>query len=98
LSNLPSYRLEHAKKAIDLTTGKTDETATLRVPGNDRLPRPGTILTRRYKGRTLQVEVLEHRIAFEGKTYRSLGAVAKLPAHAGRADGNYREQEQDRAQ
>jgi hypothetical protein len=50
---------------------------TLRVPGNDRLPRPGTILTRRYKGRTLQVEVLEHGFAFEGKTYRSLSAVAK---------------------
>jgi len=33
--NLPSYRLEHAKKAIDLTTGKTDETA----PGSAR-PEP----------------------------------------------------------
>jgi hypothetical protein len=51
--------------------------ALLCVPGNDRLPRPGTILTRHYKGRTLQVEVLEHGFAFEGKTYRSLSAVAK---------------------
>jgi len=51
--------------------------AILRVPVDDRLPRPGTILTRRYKGRTLQVEVLEHGFAFEGKTYRSLSAVAK---------------------
>jgi hypothetical protein len=25
--NLPSYRIEQAKKAIDLTTGKIDETA-----------------------------------------------------------------------
>jgi hypothetical protein len=47
------------------------------VPVDDRLPRLGTILTRRYKGRTLQVEVLEHGFAFEGKTYRSLSAVAK---------------------
>jgi hypothetical protein len=51
--------------------------ATVRLPADDRLPRPGTILTRRYKGRTLQVEVLEHGFAFEGRTYRSLSAVAK---------------------
>ena len=49
---------------------------TLRMPADDRL-RPGTILTRRYKGRTLQVEVLDHGFAFEGQTYHSLSAVAK---------------------
>ena len=47
------------------------------MPADDRLPRPGTILTRRYKGRTLQVEVLEHGFAFDGQVYRSLSAVAK---------------------
>jgi hypothetical protein len=58
--------------------GATEEPhALLRVPVDDRLPRPGTILTRRYKGRMLQVEVLEHGLAFEGQTYRSLSAVAK---------------------
>ena len=50
---------------------------TLRLPHDDRRPRPGTILTRRYKGRTLEVEVLEYGFAFEGQTYRSLSAVAK---------------------
>ena len=50
--------------------------AILRVPVDDRLPRPGTILTRRYKGRTLQVEVLEHGFVYDGQTYRSLSAVA----------------------
>ena len=54
-----------------------ESVATLRVPTHDRLPRPGTILTRRYKGRTVQVEVLEHGFACEGQTYRSLSAVAK---------------------
>ena len=49
----------------------------LRLPIDDRLPRPGTILTRRYKGRTLQVEVLDHGFACEGQVYRSLSAVAK---------------------
>ena len=46
------------------------------MPADDRL-RPGTILTRRYKGRTLTVEVLEHGFAYEGQVYRSLSAVAK---------------------
>jgi hypothetical protein len=54
-----------------------DPPVSLRLAVDDRLPRPGTILARRYKGRTLQVEVLEHGFAFEGKTYRSLSAVAK---------------------
>jgi Protein of unknown function (DUF2924) len=50
---------------------------TLHVPTDDRLPRPGTILTRRYKGRTLQVQVLDHGFRFEDQVYRSLSAVAK---------------------
>ena len=50
---------------------------TLRLQTDDRLPRPGTILTRRYKGRTLQVEVLAHGFACDGQVYRSLSAVAK---------------------
>ena len=50
---------------------------TLRLPADERLPRPGSILTRRYKGRTLQVEVLEHGFAYDGQVYRSLSAVAK---------------------
>ena len=54
-----------------------DPPVTVRIPVDDRLPRPGTILSRRYKGRTLQVEVLDHGFAFEGRVYRSLSAVAK---------------------
>ena len=50
---------------------------TLRLPHDDRRLRPGTILTRRYKGRTLEVEVLDHGFAFDGQVYRSLSAVAK---------------------
>jgi len=47
-------------------------------PSRDcRLPLPGTVLTRRYKGQTLQVEVLPHGFAFTGQRYKSLGAVAK---------------------
>jgi hypothetical protein len=42
---------------------------------DDRLPPPGTLLTREYKGRTYQVRVLAD--GFDGQVYRSLSAVAK---------------------
>jgi hypothetical protein len=48
-----------------------------RSQADDRLPPPGTILARPYKGRTLQVQVLSDGFAFEGHVYPSLSAVAK---------------------
>ena len=42
-----------------------------------RLPPPGTVLTRTYKGLTLQVEVLPKGFAFQGQVFKSLSAVAK---------------------
>ncbi len=53
------------------------KTGTLPRQGRDRLPPPGTILTRAYRGETLQVKVLDHGFEFEGQVYRSLSAVAK---------------------
>ena len=42
-----------------------------------RLPAPGAILTRLYKGRRLDVTVLARGFAHSGIVYRSLSAVAK---------------------
>src|SRR5438128_25597 len=42
-----------------------------------RLPLPGTVLTRDYKGQTLYVEVLAEGFAYAGQSYKSLSAVAK---------------------
>ena len=44
---------------------------------DDRLPPPGTLLTREYKGRTCQVRVLADGFDYDGQVYRSLSAVAK---------------------
>jgi len=41
------------------------------------LPRPGTVLTRVYKGEALQVKVLADGFEFEAQRYASLTAVAK---------------------
>ncbi len=42
-----------------------------------RLPPPGTVLARRYKGRELRVLVRDDGFEFEGERYASLSAVAK---------------------
>jgi hypothetical protein len=46
-------------------------------PAAERLPPPGTVLTRPYKGQVLQVQVLAHGFAYAGRVYRSLSAVAQ---------------------
>jgi hypothetical protein len=46
---------------------------------NDRrLPPAGTVLTRAYKGKTLQVKVLADGFEYEGEKYPSLSALAKV--------------------
>ena len=42
-----------------------------------RLPMPGAVITRRYKGQLVEVRVLPHGFEHEGEVYRSLSAVAK---------------------
>jgi len=64
-------------KPVAPTQPERTTTSTIRVTGDDRLPLPGTIITREYKGQTLQVRVLPHGFEYEGDVYRSLSAVAK---------------------
>jgi len=53
------------------------KTPNLRLRADTRIPPPGTILKRSYKGKTLQVQVLEHGFACAGQVYPTLSAVAK---------------------
>jgi hypothetical protein len=46
-------------------------------PADRRLPPPGTVLTRTYKGARLQVRVLQAGFEYDGQAYRSLSAVAR---------------------
>jgi hypothetical protein len=54
-----------------------DITSVAPIRRDPRLPMPGTILTRPYKGTTVQVKVLADGFQYEGKTYKSLSAVAE---------------------
>jgi hypothetical protein len=60
-------------------TTKAPPPEAVRVPApvDQRLPPPGTILTRPYKGQLVQVQVLTDGFAYAGRLYASLGAVAK---------------------
>jgi hypothetical protein len=59
-------------------TSPSPHVRVLSLPGaQERLPPPGTVISRLYKGETLQVRVLDEGFEFEGERYRSLSAVAK---------------------
>jgi hypothetical protein len=59
------------------TTATTPEPVRVPTPVDHRLPPPGTILTRPYKGQLVQVQVLTEGFAYTGRVYPSLSAVAK---------------------
>jgi hypothetical protein len=59
------------------TTPPSPEPASIAAPVDRRLPPPGTILTRPYKGQLVQVQVLTDGFAYAGRVYSSLSAVAK---------------------
>jgi hypothetical protein len=42
-----------------------------------RIPPPGSVITREYKGQEIIVTILEKGFEFQGQVYRSLSAIAK---------------------
>jgi hypothetical protein len=55
---------------------RTTQGSGNRRPQDPRLPLPGTMLTRDWKGRTLVVEVLADGFRYENRHYSSLSAIA----------------------
>jgi hypothetical protein len=50
---------------------------TLAPVRDPRAPLPGTLLVREYRGRQIRVRVLDQGFEYEGRTFRSLTAVAE---------------------
>lgn len=48
----------------------------LEASADERLPAPGTLLRREYKGRAILVRVLPKGFEYDGEVYRSLSAIA----------------------
>jgi hypothetical protein len=59
------------------TTTPPPEPVKMPAPVDPRLPPPGTILVRPYKGQLVQVQVLTDGFTYAGRVYPSLSAVAK---------------------
>ena len=57
---------------IDLTV-----TTRLRTHHDSRLPLPGSLLARDYKGQTIVVKVLDDGFEYDGRVFTSLSAVAQ---------------------
>src|SRR5579872_5267011 len=78
LANDADLRLSPPKVKTAPAAGTLPEAGrTLADKADDRLPLPGTILTREYKGAVVQVQVLPNGFEYAGAVYKSLTAVAK---------------------
>lgn len=69
-----------APKSPPVAPDAVTRTRTCHMPtnGGRRVPIPGSLITRVYKGQTLEVKVLADGFEYEGESYKSLSAVAKL--------------------
>jgi len=77
LANDADLRIRPPAVPIEASDNGGTATSAFRVEPDARLPMPGTILTRRYKGRLIQVTVLPKGFDYQGEVFRSLSAVAK---------------------
>jgi len=67
-------RLPRTPTTETLTAASTMTTS----PADSRIPPPGTMLVKNYKGRSVQVLVRPNAFEFEGEHYKSLTAVARV--------------------
>ena len=80
LANDADLRIFAPKKPLAINMPPTGHitNAQISVSHDSRLPMPGTLLTREYKGQTIQVMVLDNGFEYEGQVYRSLSRIAKV--------------------
>ena len=45
-------------------------------PRDNRLPTPGSIITKTYRGKTIEIKVLENGFEYEGEVCKSISRVA----------------------
>jgi hypothetical protein len=70
-------RMTMPKVTAGATAGGQTSLKPAPPPGPKRLPLPGTLLTRQYRGQLIEVTVLPKGFEWEGQIYTSLTAVAK---------------------
>ena len=77
-------RIAELIERYDPVNNKSMRPAAAQEPGRKqltgrdrRLPIPGAILKKEYKGRVYEVKILEKGFEYDGKIYKTLSAVAK---------------------
>jgi Protein of unknown function (DUF2924) len=75
LANDADLRLTAPRKRNDSASSEIVTAPT--APLDRRLPMPGTLITRKYKGETIQVKILPNGFEYQGERYKSLSAIAK---------------------
>lgn len=79
-------RLLPPREASTKTDLHQNRRTTLGGDADRRLPRPGTTIRRKYKGKLIEVLVVPAGFEFEGELYTSLSAIAK-PITGGHCNG-----------
>ena len=77
LANDADLRLYPPKTKPAVADGQT-VTGTIPPATDRRLPMPGAVITRQYKGQLVEVHVKDDGFEYEGEKYRSLSAIAKV--------------------
>lgn len=77
LANDAEIRLKAPPGRTLSATRAAPRQAAVSVSGDPRLPTPGTVLIRKYKGRTYKVTVQPAGFEYSGETFPSLSAVAQ---------------------
>ena len=70
-------RVRPHRASPDPETGWPYATKVIPPCHDERLPPPGSLLTRLYKGQTHEVKILQHGFEYQGQVFASLSAVAK---------------------
>jgi len=84
LSNASKTRLEQLITVYDpinnrlLRKVKNSNDSNIKTNRDRRLPIPGTIITKIYKGNPIKVKILEKGFEYEDKYYKSLSHVANV--------------------
>jgi len=76
----PKTRSRTVSKVAGKKRGaKAGRTTRVKAVGerDSRIPRPGVVISKSHRGKTLHLKVLESGFELNGKTYRSLSAAAK---------------------
>ena len=78
LGGLPRAAREVLDRLIgEIALPAAPKPTTSDAPTADGKPRPGTVLTREWRGRTVRVEVTADGFVFDGERFGSLSAVAR---------------------